>query len=49
MWYQSELLAPVLEGARVVLLQPLVPVEEVELLAPEHSRERLAHDVRLIR
>ena len=38
-----ELLAPVLEGARVVLLQPLVPVEEVELLGPEHAGERLSH------
>ena len=38
-----ELLAPVLEGTRVVLLQPLVPVEEVELLGPEHAGERLAH------
>ena len=33
----------------MVLLQPLVPVEEVELLAPEHPGERLAHHVRLIR
>ena len=38
-----------MERVGVVLLQPLVGVEEVVLLAPEHAGQRLAHDVGRVR
>ena len=34
-----------MERVRVVLVEPVVPVEEEELLAPEHAGQGLAHDV----
>ena len=36
---------PVMERVGVVLVEPVVPVEEEELLAPEHAREGLTHHV----
>ena len=33
----------------MVLIQPAVTVEEVELLAPEHAGDGLAHDVGRVR
>ncbi len=38
-----------MEGVGVVLVQPVVTVEEVELLAPEHAGDGLAHDVGRVR
>ena len=38
-----------MEGVGVVLVQPLVTVEEIELLGPEHAGDGLAHDVGRIR
>ena len=35
----------VMERVGVVLVEPVVPVEEEELLAPEHAREGLTHHV----
>jgi hypothetical protein len=34
-----------MQGIGVVLVQPVVAIEEEELLAPEHAGERLAHHV----
>ena len=34
-----------MEGVGVVLVQPVVTVEEEELLAPEHAGDGLAHHV----
>ena len=33
-------------GSSAVLREPLVDIEEVVLLAPQHAGERLPHDVR---
>ena len=38
-----------MEGIGVVLVQPVVAVEEVELLAPQHAGDRLAHHVGRVR
>ncbi len=38
-----------MEGVGVVLVQPVVTVEEEELLAPEHAGDGLAHDVGRVR
>ena len=48
MWNHSEFRAlaiTVMERVGVVLVEPVVPVEEEELLAPEHAREGLTHHV----
>jgi hypothetical protein len=37
-----------MQRIRVVLIEPVVAVEEEELLAPQHPGERLAHDHRRI-
>ena len=47
MWNHSRLREwrlPGLERVGVVLLEPVVGVEGVVLLAPEHAGQRLAHD-----
>ena len=44
-----EVAAAAIEGVGVVLVQPLVTVEEVELLGPEHAGDGLAHDIGRIR
>ena len=38
-----------MEGVGVMLIQPAVAVEEVELLAPQHAGEGLAHHVSRVR
>ena len=38
----------VAQRVHVVLLEPAVEIEEVELLAPQHPGQRLAHDHRLV-
>ena len=52
MWNHSEFREASIsgmEGVGVVLVQPVVAVEEEELLAPEHAGEGLAHHVGRVR
>ena len=53
MWCQWSLrgarLTGRLEGVGTALLQPLVDIVVVELLGPQHARQRLPHDVRRVR
>jgi hypothetical protein len=45
MWYHSEFRdsVSVMEWVGVMLVQPVVTVEEEELLAPEHAGDGLTH------